>query len=593
MGLSTRRWKWRLEPSAMVAITKMKPNSVVILLSLLLPLWLCGASRGDIQTDTSLWVTASPTSVPLGKAVTVTAVAKRLGQPAVGQELWAYLNGKQWGAQSVTDSTGTATFLLPLPYAGKAQVQVACVPADFQWPTKTFGQTADFTVGTPLPPSAVTSNLLTITVRARKFAPTVDPAHLVGTPWYPWFTRYNAHINGGHSGAEAVPLLGSYASTNPDVIRQQMLWLDEIGVNFVEVDWSNNLTSAVHWQDRLPGVKEMVVSTQALLDTLAQMRSEGLPTPQVVLLLGMAPPFSMAALNEEMQYVKDTFITNPKYAGLFVMYLGKPLATVLSVLPDAALVKQGPVDTKNFTLRWEWVNVADRPGWWSWTDAYLPPTTAYFQGRAESISAVVAFSTGTGWKDPKSLGKRGGSTWVRGFQEALAKRPAFLFLQQFNEWGEQYDTELSDDFEPASLANLGAGGTGVDGGGGPGWGFHYLNLARALIQIYHGQAPESTVLAVASPLRNGIVSGSSLTVSWQAIGKAVKSYRVALDGTVKASGIHGNAYDLSLSGVSPGPHTVTVQAAGAVTRFPLSWKIDDEPTGKTTPCSVSVPFTYQ
>lgn len=542
---------------------------------------------------TTIRITADAATISLGQSVIVTAAAQRRGQPVAGQELWAYLNGKQWGAQGITDAAGKATFILPLPHTGKAQIQVALVSPDFHWPSQVFGQTADFIVGTPLPPQSATSNLLTISVKARKFSPMIDPAHLVGTPWYPWFTRYNAHINGGHSGSEAVPLLGSYSSTNPDVIRQQMLWLDEAGINFVEVDWSNNLTSAFHWKDHVPGVDEMIGSTRILLDTLAQMRLEGLPTPQVVLLLGMAPPFSMAALNEEMQFVQDTFITNPKYAGLFVMYQGKPLATVLSVLPDAQLPKQGIVDTKNFTLRWMWVNVADRPGWWSWTDAYLPPTTAYFSGKAESLSIKPAFSGGTSWKDPKSLGKRGGSTWVRGFQEALAKRPTFLFLQQFNEWGEQYDTEFSDDFEPAALAPLGAGGTGREGGAGPGWGFYYLNLARALVQIYHGQVPESTVLTVASPLRHMSVSGQSINISWEEIGKSVRSYSVVLDGAVKASKVRGNSYLLPLAGISHGPHTVTVRAEGAVTRFPLSWTRSDEPNRKTTECTVSVPFTYQ
>ena len=357
-----------------------------------------------------------------------------------------------------------------------------------------------------------------------------------GTTWYPWFTRFNAHINGGHSEAEGVPLLGSYASANPDVVRQQMLWFDEIGVNFVQVDWSNNLSYANHWKDHLPGVQEMVESTRDLLDTLAVMRGEGLPTPQVLLLLGMAPPFSLAALNEEMQFVYDTFVTNPRYAGLFVTYLGKPVTTVLSVLPTAELAKRGTVDETHFTVRWEWVGVADRPGWWSWADPYLPPTTAYFDGHAEAISVSPAYSAGTGWKDPRSKGKEGGTTWMSGFQEAMRTHPTFLFLQQFDEWGEQYDAELSSDFEPAALAALGQGLTHRPGGAGPGWGYHYLNLARALVSIYHGQAPESTVLAVASPLREGIVSGPDLNVVWQTIGKAAPSYRVSLDGRVVATG---------------------------------------------------------
>ena len=448
-------------------------------------------------------------------------------------------------------------------------------------------------MGTPLSKTVACSNVLNVGVTKRKFSPILDSSHLIGSPWSPWFTRYNAHIDGGHTVSEGVPLLGSYASTNADVIRQQMLWMDEIGVNFIQVDWSNNTTQSMHWKVHEPGVDELVASTRVLLDTLAEMRSEGLPTPQVVILFGMAPPFSVPALNEEMEFAHDTLVMNPRYAGMFVTYLGKPLANVLSVLYGEQLRRQGPVDDRHFTIRWVWDNVADRPGWWSWTDDYLPPTTTRYEGAAEAMSVTCAMVVGTGWKDPGSLGKQGGATWVRGFQAALRDRPRFLFLHQFNDWGEEYDTELSDDTEPASLASLGTGSTGKYGGAGPGWGFFYLNLARAFVQIYHNQATESTVLTVGSPLRDGSVSGSCLHVTWQAIGKPVSSYTVFLDGALKARVTHGNACTLSLSGLPPGGHTVTVRADGAVTRFPLSLAEDDEPNTGTRACSVVVPFYYR
>ena len=446
-------------------------RKVIPILTILLAVLFAGGSAestfgkedslsGKVGCDVQ--ISAGVASVPMGKAVTIEAIAKRQDQPASGLELWAYLNGRQWGAQGITDASGRASFILPLPYAGNARIQVAHAPEGFKWATGSnyFGQTSDFTVGTPLPKRSACSNAVKIVVTPRKFSPVVDPSHLIGSPWSPWFTRYNAHIDGGHTQAEAVPLLGSYASTNADVIRQQMLWMDEIGVNFIQVDWSNNLTNAMHWKDHVPGVEELIGSTRALMDTLAVMRSEGLPAPRVVILFGMAPPFSMGALNEELRFAHDTLIANPKYAGFFMMYQGKPLANVLSVLDAAQLRKQGAVDTSDFTIRWVWDNVADRPGWWSWTDDYLPPTTTRCERAAESMSVTCALAVGTGWKDPRSLGKRGGTTWVRGFQEALRVRPGFLFLHQFNDWAEEYDTELSDDIEPASLASLGTGARG-------------------------------------------------------------------------------------------------------------------------------------
>ena len=130
---------------------------------------------GSAQTpaDLNLRIVADKSNIPVGKSVAVTAWAKRAGQPVAGQELWAYVNGKQWGAQAITDATGKAAFILPLPHPGDTDIRVAPIPAGFQWPTKTFGQTADFTVGTPLPPGSITSNALKITVTPSPVHPDV------------------------------------------------------------------------------------------------------------------------------------------------------------------------------------------------------------------------------------------------------------------------------------------------------------------------------------------------------------------------------------------------------------------------------------
>lgn len=56
---------------------------------------------------------------------------------------------------------------------------------------------------------------------------------------------------------------------------------------------------------------------------------------------------------------------------------------------------------------------------------------------------------------------------------------------------DSYSVEYSDDYEPVSLTAPGFRG---DNGG---WGFYYLNLTRALVEIYNGQADDVTVMAVA------------------------------------------------------------------------------------------------
>jgi len=88
---------------------------------------------------------------------------------------------------------------------------------------------------------------------------------------------------------------------------------------------------------------------------------------------------------------------------------------------------------------------------------------------------------------------------------AQKHRPRVILLHQFNEFAGQaeshsygpdrdiyvdsYSVELSDDIEPISLT---AGYRGDQGG----WGFHYLNLTRALINLYRQDMAECTIMAI-------------------------------------------------------------------------------------------------
>ncbi len=53
--------------------------------------------------------------------------------------------------------------------------------------------------------------------------------------YYTWFTP------GRRSCQWGTPLLGNYQSDNRDVIRQHGVWLRDAGVDFVIIDWSNDI----------------------------------------------------------------------------------------------------------------------------------------------------------------------------------------------------------------------------------------------------------------------------------------------------------------------------------------------------------------
>jgi hypothetical protein len=448
------------------------------------------------------------------------------------------------------------------------------------------------------PPSGwVESAQATVQVAAAHITVPSNPQHLVGMEYEPWFTPLNLTWQS----AEAIPLLGLYQSTDAAILRQHALWLDRAGINFLLIDWSNNLWGKTSWSQRAPNVQQLVGSTTGLLNTYATMRSEGLPTPQITLLLGLnnGPSTTTTAINEEMAWIYQNYVQNPKYKGLWVQYLGKPLVVIFNGAGPSDTAGQPPISTTDFTVRWMTSqlqsNGMQNSGYWSWMDGTVHPVVTSYQGQPEVLTVTPAFFAGGGWTGPQSLGRLGGTTYLQEFTEAMQVQPHFLLINQFNEFAgeprsaaihvDTYTENLSDDIEPTSLTDCGYVSCG-------GWGFYYLNLTRALVHMYHEVHPQSTLLAVSNPLRGASVCGPTLQVSWTTAGAQPSGFDVLVDGHAVASGLHVSPYTLSLKGLAPGAHTLTVRAVGATTRYSLSRTTFGQILSKRVPVSVQSAFTY-
>jgi hypothetical protein len=462
-----------------------------------------------------------------------------------------------------------------------------------------------YPVGLPMPADAVRSNAVTVRVTKRPFPKVIrDPDHLVGVEWEPWFTPNNIPFSTG----EAVPLLGRYDSFNRDVIRQHALWLVGAGVDFILVDWTNNLWDKQHWSERAPAVDELVKATTTMLDVYAKMRKEGIPVPRVALLpsLENGVRTTTTAINEQNQWVADNYLKNARYNGLWLTHEGKPLIVVFNGSGPKALEGQPPVRSSDFTVRWMASqlqgNHFEKAGYWSWMDGVPHPIPTYHNGKAEALTVTPAFFGDGGWTAAPAMARRGGATFAEQFRYARTIRPRFLIINQWNEfagqpigggYGEQHDVfvdsysvPLSNDIEPTSTTMRGYRGD-------LGYGFFYQNLTRALIAYYHGDAASDTILTVAAPDRNTTVKGESLAVEWHAIGRPATSYSVELDGRTVAANAHGTKADVSLKGLKPGAHRLTVRANGATTHFPLSTTREDLPLARPVPTVVNVAFTLE
>lgn len=447
------------------------------------------------------------------------------------------------------------------------------------------------TTGTAMPAGATTSNALKITVEKRELQiPPKDPNHLIGMQYETWFTPKNICWQTG----QAVPLMGLYQSYNLDVERQHILWMMESGMDFLLADWSNHIWFAKRWEDRAPSSDEILETTTLLLKVLDEMRKEGYEVPKLSLLIGISHvrPEGPDAVRGMLDWIYSHYIANEEFKGLFQELYGKPLICALDL--GASYLKENiPLDDR-FTIRYMGAqqdsNHLNDLGLWSWMDCTTPQVT-YFEGKAEAVTVNVGHFGPDGWKYPPAKGQRGGATLVETFQVAMDAKPLVLQFHQFNEFAGQpegqghgpthdhyydsYSSELNDDIEPTSLTTPAYRGTG-------GWGFLQLNLVRALVDLYRQATPETTAVAVSTPLRMQAVSGDTLAVEWSTAGVAPQGYTFMLDGKeVTARELKDKSAVLSITDLPAGVHQLRLTAKGTKSYFPLVY--DQEVERLSTP----------
>lgn len=455
-------------------------------------------------------------------------------------------------------------------------------------------------VGTRQPAEGNFSTPLQVQVTDRKLQRvSAPPSRRVGIQFEPWFTPHYAHWASAH----AIPVTGRYWSWNPDVIRQQLIWLIESGIDFLVVDWTNHLWGKEHWHERDSNTNEVIHATTQLLEGLALLRDEGHPVPTVVLYVGLnnGPSTTVEAVNEALQWIHSTYVRNPRFAGLFEAYLGKPLILVHSGGGPAWQDPSGAsrINDADFTVRYQSFqhefNDHEEHGYWSWMEATLSPVPTLHEGAVEALTVSSAFFSQGGWKKEGAYGRRGGWTFLQGFRAAQTHQPRFLQLHQYQEFAGQwegfgygpnkdiyvdsYSVEFSDDIEPVSRTAAAYRGEG-------GWGFYYLNLLRGLVDLYHQETPETTVLVLAHPSDGRVVRGETLDVSWDWLGKEPKGIELRVNGHQIETDPALRHHTLDISEYPAGPMTIEVEAIGTVSRYPLRYDKASLPADEMAPAIV-------
>lgn len=314
----------------------------------------------------------------------------------------------------------------------------------------------------------MTSGMAMAQTAAETTYPKVPPRErLVGIAYSTW------HVNPNWgTGSWGTPTLGFYASDNRQVIRQHAAWLADAGVDFIWVDWSNNIRYTYSPNVKNPTFDMIEGATTVLFDEYAKRRAAGKKTPNISIFAGVTSAPEAATdgrLQKKADQIYAAYVANPRFRPLVQMYLGKPLLVVYVNTPSPFQNGIPAWSDPRFTVRWmtgyvtqqsnlRGPGLVSKYGYWSWEDRG-PQTFPLHDGKPEAMVVLAATRTqgspGYKYYIPASP-RNNGETFRREWARADAIGPKFAMVVSWNEWsrGEQPSAEVSKDIEPSKEFGL-------------------------------------------------------------------------------------------------------------------------------------------
>jgi hypothetical protein len=581
------------------------------------------SSSGYI-TSITLSVKSSESELISGASILISYSATVLDDSnATSVRLVPYFNNLQYGAEvGFTSFTSGQLFgeaYIPLSWSKHSERTLVLAFIE-GWPF------SGPTVGDSLPQNAVISNSISLSIKTRipSRPPHLEQNSALLTLYFEtWFTPLNFYWQsyaGGPQGAgmaEAIPVIGRYASVNLDAIRTQAAQFVLAGVDVIVIDWTNNCwsPSCSSWDHRSLGIQELINATDLTFGVYHGLQvSENWNVPRILLLLGLdnGPTTPLQALLDELDYIANSYLGNETAGGIssFVILDGKPLVLIF----DGTGADHSDFVHANFTIRWMASQLQSTPdfakrGYWSWMDGSLSPVVTLVQTNqsiaAEAVTLSPAFFAQGGWLNrPKSVGRSGGLSIFSELSSVLVSLDSisisnsfFLNICQWNEFAgtpngpagtsyeDSYSPDLSNDLEPTSpWASAYQRPGQVKSGGGYGYrGLNSLALVRALLSdptVADGSAGVFIIQPAVGDISNYTsANNKSITLEWVttifnssgiSLGKGLLTntslkVSIAVDGIVTVENVPAPN--------EPGPQTYSLDVSSFDARFPHVIKI--------------------
>lgn len=283
----------------------------------------------------------------------------------------------------------------------------------------------------------------------------------IGVTYSTWFPPYIGNKWG-------TPVLGEYTSSNREVIRRHALWLADAGVDFIVIDWTNNMTQV--WGDSTsrPDLYAIESATAVVYEEFAKIDN----APKIVIAGGIclqsqAEAFFDGTMQRRVNEIWENFYGNPEYEKLNFIFEGKPL--MMAYLMTSAAIVADPEDIfqdDRITIKYFTGFLGDQPnllrpgtriskyGYWSWWERGNNAYAVNEDGSAECVTISAAwYGNGAAnevWKEENgAVGRRDGQTFIEQWDLAIELDPEVVLVQSFNEWvREEYDWKAAEELDP-------------------------------------------------------------------------------------------------------------------------------------------------
>ena len=283
----------------------------------------------------------------------------------------------------------------------------------------------------------------------------IDTSRKVGLAYTTW---HQPVLWGTYWGT---PELGDYSSNDRNVIQQHGKWLADAGVDFVFIDWSND----INYQYGVTQGRADFDMIEKSVPIIFEEWKTIVKAPKIAIMLGcpdQVAAYTDGRMQSKIDQVYNMFIANDNCRGQYYTYLGKPLIIIYVGTPSPFQTGlPTTIKDSRFIFRYMTGFLTQQPnlidsqgqsiyGYWSWEDRG-PQTFASLNGYPEACTVTAASREQSGSSFIPAIGRNNGETFKARWSRASSLLVSTVLVISWNEWvnGEQPSAEVSKDLEPS------------------------------------------------------------------------------------------------------------------------------------------------